>query len=93
MSIKETDRKRNRYVKMLRFTYGDLDMADTHIADTVDYIDSKGGKIVSIPEPCVFGMKPALLIYSIVYEAEKRIEGLPVFRPVKKQVTIDEEEI
>ena len=90
--MKEKERKGNRYIKTLKFTYAEVDMIDHCVAEVVDYIAEKGGKIISILQPTIFGYKPALLVISIVYEAEQRISGFPVFKPEKKQVMFNEEE-
>ena len=63
----------SRFVKVIDFTYTkSAEEIENAVNDEVDKIVKNGGKVVTIFSK-TFGLSPMKLIYTIVYESEKRI--------------------
>ncbi len=62
-----------RFIKTVNLYYSDMENADAFVNDIIKQIRDKGGKIVNINN-ITFGISPALMVYTIVYEAENEIE-------------------
>lgn len=64
-----------RYVKLVVInSINDIDKIESRVNGAVETLKLQGGKIVSIL-PIGFGLSPMNLLYNIIYESEKPIEG------------------
>ena len=65
-------KERTRFVRTVRFFYNEVKHIDERVNKEIKGLAEKGGTVISINN-ITFGLSPALLIYTIIYESEKEI--------------------
>ncbi len=76
-----SDREYHRYLKSVLFLINEIQpkehggegLAESKVNEEIDKIYEAGGKVIAIV-PHSLGFSPVLVLYDIIYEAEKRIE-------------------